>query len=132
MSGRDRRAGRASTRQGAVNVPSLPTTPLSEPSPAGLQPKLPAADLLEGLQRAWGWLSRQRGHPLLQPRMRRLQVHETVQLGEKRFVSILRVDGEQFLIGGSPGGISLLAELKPDRPASFEAVLEAERRQVCA
>ena len=132
MSARSRRAARTDTRPVTGNAPSLFLPSSAELRSAAVRPKLDAVHLLKSLRRAWGWLSRQRGHPLLQPRSRRLQVHETVQLGEKRFVSILRVDGEQFLIGGSPGGISLLAELKPDRPASFEAVLDSEHRQVCA
>lgn len=43
---------------------------------------------------------------------RRLRVAETVSLGEKRFVSILQVDGEQFLVGGSPSSVVLLAKLE--------------------
>lgn len=92
--------------------------------------------LLSSLNGAWKWLSRYRGLHLLPSRSRRLEVFETVQLGEKRFVSILRVDGEQFLIAGSPTGISLLAALAPDQPASFASVLQAAatepNRQACA
>jgi hypothetical protein len=43
---------------------------------------------------------------------RRLSVVETISLAEKRFVSILRVDGEQFLLGGSSSNIVLLARLE--------------------
>ena len=51
---------------------------------------------------------------LLQPkRQRRLRVSETVSLGEKRFVSIVELDGQAFLIGGGTAGVSLLAELSP-------------------
>jgi len=56
---------------------------------------------------------------------RRLRVAETVSFGEKRFVSILQVDGEQFLVGGSPSNIVLLAKLegKPDAVGEgFESV----------
>ena len=87
------------------------------------------------VRRLAAWLRRQ---PVLQPKLRRLQVQETVQLGDKRFVSILRVDGEQFLIAGSAGGVTLLASMHPDaaEAASFAAVLETElatgERQACA
>ncbi len=81
------------------------------------------------LRRMGAWVLRQ---PVLQPKLRRLQVQETVQLGEKRFVSILRVDGEQFLIGGSSAGVTLLAAMQPEATASFATVLETERRQACA
>lgn len=60
-------------------------------------------------------------------RGRRLQVSETVQLGEKRFVAILRVDGEQFLIGGGATGVSLLATL-----SNVPAASTAEPVQVVA
>jgi hypothetical protein len=42
---------------------------------------------------------------------KRLRVAETVSLGEKRFVAILRVDGREFLIGGSASGVSLLTQI---------------------
>jgi flagellar biogenesis protein FliO len=50
-------------------------------------------------------------------------VVETVSLGEKRFVSILKVDGEQFLIGGSTSNVSLLAKLDRDQSTPFEEAL---------
>ena len=57
---------------------------------------------------AWRWLERKRTQQLA---ARRMRVAETIQLGEKRFVSILQVDGAQFLIGGAAGNVSLLAIL---------------------
>jgi flagellar biogenesis protein FliO len=42
---------------------------------------------------------------------RRLKVVETVSLGEKRFVSILNIDGEEFLLGGSASSVVVLAKL---------------------
>ncbi len=42
---------------------------------------------------------------------RRLRVSETVSLGDKRFVSIVQVDGAQILVGSSAGNVSLLAIL---------------------
>lgn len=42
---------------------------------------------------------------------KRLRLCETAALGEKRSVSILRVDGQDFLIGVSPSSIALLAQL---------------------
>ncbi len=57
---------------------------------------------------AWRWVQQRRVQQLAS---RRLRITETVSLGEKRFVSIIQVDGAQFLIGGSSGGVSLLAKL---------------------
>lgn len=42
---------------------------------------------------------------------KQLRVAETVSLGEKRFVAIVQVEGQRFLIGGGASGVSLLTEL---------------------
>jgi flagellar biogenesis protein FliO len=57
---------------------------------------------------------------------RRLRVAETVSLGEKRFVSIVQVDGAQFLIGGSATEIQLLANLNP-QPGGMTATFPEEQ-----
>ena len=36
---------------------------------------------------------------------------ETVSLGEKRFVAVIQIDGSQYLIGGGPTNVALLAKL---------------------
>ena len=57
----------------------------------------------------------------------RLKVEETLALGDRRFVSILRADDERFLIALGPQGISLLArmdEVEPESPEAFNAALE--------
>lgn len=48
---------------------------------------------------------------VLQAKTRRMRVSETVSLGEKRFVSIIEVDGISFLVGGGAGSVSLLTQL---------------------
>lgn len=59
----------------------------------------------------------------------RLKVEETLSLGDRRFVSILRADDEKFLIALSPQSISLLARLDsfeaPETPG-FERVLDRQ------
>lgn len=57
---------------------------------------------------------------------RRLSVTETVSLGEKRFVSILCVDGEQFLVGGSSSNVVLLAKLEKCLGARSSATTVSE------
>jgi flagellar biogenesis protein FliO len=42
---------------------------------------------------------------------KRLRVAETVSLGEKRFVALVRVEDCEFLIGGGASGVSLLTQL---------------------
>lgn len=86
------------------------------------------------LSQAWKWLTRHSRGVLVRGTSRRLKVAETVSLGEKRFVSILQVDGEQFLVGGSPSNIVLLARLeaKPDtvRAGSFESIFSLAESHV--
>jgi hypothetical protein len=73
-----------------------------------------------GLCKVWKWLTRHSRGVMTRGMARRLKVAETVSLGEKRFVTILQVDGEQFLVGGSPSNIVLLAKLE-GRPDTFGA-----------
>lgn len=79
------------------------------------------------LLQAWNWVTRNSRGVLARGVARRLKVSETVSLGEKRFVSILQVDGEQFLVGGSQSNVVLLAKLeaKPEvfGAGSFESLL---------
>jgi hypothetical protein len=44
---------------------------------------------------------------------KRLRVCETVSLGEKRFIAVVEVDGDQFLVGGSSSSVAMLAHLEP-------------------
>jgi flagellar biogenesis protein FliO len=67
---------------------------------------------------AYRWLDQKRTQ---QSSMRRLRVAETISLGEKRFVSIVQVDGAQYLIGGAAGNVSLLAVL--DKRQDFQETL---------
>lgn len=46
-----------------------------------------------------------------QLKSRELQVCESTQLGDKRFVALIQADGQRFLIGGTSNSISLLATL---------------------
>lgn len=85
------------------------------------------------VRQACTWLTRRGQDVLTRGGTRRLKVAETVSLGEKRFVSIVQVDGEQFLLGGSPSNIVLLAKLEtkpgPEGVRSFDNILS--RVDVC-
>ena len=48
-------------------------------------------------------------------RRRKLELLEIQQLGEKRFVAIVRVGKQKFLIGGAAASVSLLAEIGAQR-----------------
>lgn len=46
-----------------------------------------------------------------QHKRRSLVIKETAGLGERRFVAVLQFERQRFLIGGSPGSVTLLAHL---------------------
>lgn len=59
----------------------------------------------------------------------RLKVEETLALGDRRFVSILKADEERFLIALSPQGVTLMARLdsvEAAGPAGFDQSLERQ------
>jgi hypothetical protein len=58
---------------------------------------------------------------------KRLRVVESASLGERRFVAILQVEGQKFLIGGSSSNVSLLAPLEVE--ASTEEQFESQLSQ---
>jgi flagellar biogenesis protein FliO len=60
--------------------------------------------------RVWRWIKEQQ---TTANGTKRLRVSETVSLGEKRFVAVVEVDGHQFLVGGGPSSVSMLAQLGP-------------------
>ena len=76
--------------------------------------------LLAFLRSAWNSL-RRLVHPLQFRRSsRRMQTLETLSLGDKRTVLLVRVDGQEFLLGATDKALSLLAKL--DRPRDREKV----------
>ena len=64
--------------------------------------------LFQRLIAGWKWVERKRTQQLAS---RRLHLAETITLGEKRSISIVQVDGSQYLIGCSAGSVQLLAIL---------------------
>ena len=63
----------------------------------------------------WNWaFAKFKSHQV----RKRLRVCETVSLGEKRFLAVVQVDGEQFLVGGSSSSVSTLAHLERSRDFS--------------
>jgi hypothetical protein len=89
-------------------TPLAAFTPRPEPT---LRPEPTAVrrQAQSGLARAWAWLHTK----YVQTATKRLRVAETVSLGEKRFVSIVSIEGREFLIGGGTSGVTLLAQLGP-------------------
>lgn len=75
--------------------------------------------VLDSLVAVWKWARRQIGS---RQAKKRLRVCETVSLGEKRFVAVIEVDGEQFLVGGASSSVATLARLEPAQ--QFSEVLK--------
>ena len=65
--------------------------------------------ILHWLGEAWNWMQKLGSRPT----KKRLRVCESVSLGEKRFVAVIEVDGEQFLVGGASSSVVTLARLEP-------------------
>lgn len=57
-----------------------------------------------------------------------LRVSETVSLGEKRFVAVVQVDDERFLIGGSSTAVALLTRLPEAK--TFAVALDRETARI--
>ena len=70
---------------------------------------------LQVLCKGWNWLQQR---VKTQQSKKRLRVCESVSLGEKRFIAVVQVDGEQFLVGGSSSSVSTLAHLEQPREFS--------------
>ena len=57
---------------------------------------------------------------------RRLRTVETLALGNRRAISLVQVDGQDFLLGTTPGSLSLLARLERPREKVAELPLTAQ------
>ncbi len=55
-----------------------------------------------------------------QRKRRSLLVKETLGLGERRFVAVIQFERQRFLIGGSPGSVTLLSCLADDETLGEE------------
>ncbi|HUZ94105.1 MAG TPA: flagellar biosynthetic protein FliO [Edaphobacter sp.] len=74
------------------------------------------------LARAWRWLQKQQAFSA----KKQLRVCETVSLGEKRFVALVQIESQRFLIGGGASGVSLLAELNNESEQDDSSVLDTK------
>jgi hypothetical protein len=72
------------------------------------EPSTQLSTILYWLGKAWNWMQKLGSGPT----KKRLRVCETVSLGEKRFVAVIEVDGEQFLVGGASSSVVTLARLE--------------------
>jgi flagellar biogenesis protein FliO len=101
------------------------------PTQSAPQKRIDLAMLMQSIQTL-----RQRGLQLLQWierkrteqfSSRRLRIAETMSLGEKRFVSIVQVDGVEMLLAGAPGNVTLLTVLEPKQSLRPQRVARMEQ-----
>ena len=105
---------RGTKRSNAQTASKLP--------PVLREPAIPQPNML---QKIWqGVLSVMTG----QTGKKRMRVCESVSLGDKRFVAIVRVDSQNFLLGGSSANVSLLAKLS--EADKFSTVLKQRADEV--
>ena len=86
---------------------------MSRPSKRECCAHPPAKSLRRIWVKLWRTLKQYVKPVLKQRRDRKLELLEVQQLGEKRFLAIVRVDKQQYLIGGGAASVLLLAELGP-------------------
>jgi hypothetical protein len=105
------------------SVDPQPGVPGSKPE--GSLPERPQSTelrrgtILRWMMAAWNFMRRQLAS---RHSRKRLRVCESVSLGEKRFVAVIEVDGEQFLVGGASSSVATLARLEPAQ--EFSEVLK--------
>jgi hypothetical protein len=95
--------------QAAAEKPVDLPTALKEVPPPTPSPAIPRSNPSPSspLLRAWSWINRKYALSAT----KQLRVAETVSLGDKRFVAVVHVAGQKFLIGGGAQGVSLLTQL---------------------
>lgn len=73
------------------------------------------------LHEVWSWLQLRQKTRMAN---KSLRVEENVSLGLKRFVAVVKVGDQRFLLGGGGNDVSLLASLAPDQ--HFQDVLHGK------
>lgn len=91
----------------ATDSPSLPAL-------SGLSASTRIQNTTGLISRLWNWI---RERQAARSSTRRLHVASAVSLGEKRFIALIQIDEQQFLVGGGATNVSLLAWL--DTKESF-------------
>lgn len=78
--------------------------------------------------RLWNWF---RERQAARADSKRLHVSASVSLGEKRFIAVIQVDGQQFLVGGGATNVSLLAQVADNEPLGsvLENAISAQKKR---
>jgi flagellar biogenesis protein FliO len=65
-----------------------------------------------------GWIGQLFGGLSAKRKERKIELCETLSFGDRRFVALIAVEGQKFLVGGASNSISLLTSLpQPGAPA---------------
>jgi len=94
--------------------PKIPTKAAAAP------PK--SKSLLEGFRTALAHLLSFGGKITVQRRKNDLRLCETLSLGDKRFLAVVLVEQQKFLVGGAGNSVALLAKLPSSTPAGRDEV----------
>jgi hypothetical protein len=103
----------------AIGGPAQETAASPELDETGQSTSARRKTSVHWLAGVWNWVCKQLRTSQTR---KRLRVCESVSLGEKRFVAVIEVDGEQFLVGGASSSVATLARLEPAR--QFAEVLK--------
>jgi len=68
------------------------------------------------VKEAWGrfltkWIAKLLGSLQVKRKERKIQLCETLSFGDRRFIALVMVEGQKFLVGGAGNSISLLTSL---------------------
>jgi hypothetical protein len=122
-SSRPTRGSRSSARAAQPLGPRRPRAPRNgakQPVPALSGPAL---RLQAALLALWRFLTLALQPFRLRGSARRLRVMETLSLGNKQTLSLVRVDGQDFLVGGNDSAVTLLATFdSTDQPVDLNDV----------
>jgi hypothetical protein len=91
--------------RGDVSIAPVPRTPIHRVPPPEAEESKPEVAQPGLLSRVFSWLRGGVAAP------KKLQLTETVALGEKRFVAIIHAEGRKYLVGGGTAGVALLTRL---------------------
>jgi flagellar biogenesis protein FliO len=74
------------------------------------------------------WLARRQGARVAAKSGSRLQLVDTLSLGNQSYLYRLRVDDEEFVVGVNRVGLQSLQRLEPSFEATFEALATGEEQ----
>jgi hypothetical protein len=115
----------AEVEMAEVEAPEAAAIEASEAEIPGL-PAIGKPNVFDVASKIGKWI---KGHVKIQANRKRLRVSESVSLGEKRFIAVVQLDGKEFLVGGAPNSLSLLANVGKNGSTTFAEALNESYEQ---